>query len=125
MPDVRNHQPCRDVDANEDLRDFNRRPPTRVGVQREAYVLERASTAIKVPEYTNVIREPSDSRLATSPIPLAPCSLAALTLLVIAQGSLLPSYSDPAGGACPDRRLVDEERNEPTSSTEIGLLCQP
>jgi hypothetical protein len=114
MPDMSNHQACRDVEANEDLSTFNRRSPTRLGVQREAYVLKRASAAMKVPEHANVIREPSDSRLATSPIPLAPGSLVALTSPVIAQGSLLPSYSGPAGGACPDRRPRDEDSNEPT-----------
>jgi hypothetical protein len=105
MPDMSNHQACRDVEANEDLSAFNRRPPTRLGVIGHA----------------NVIREPSDSRLATPPIPLAPGSAVALTPPVIAQGSLLPSHSGPAGGACPDRRPLDEDSNEPTSSTDNQL----
>lgn len=121
MPDVSNHQACRDVESNEDLSDFNRRPPTRSGVQREAYVPESASAVMKVPGHANVLRQPSNSRLATSPIPLAPCSLAALTVPVIAQGSLIFSPSDPARGACPDRRPADEESNAPTSLTDDQL----
>jgi len=118
MPDGSNHRACRGVEASEDLSDFNRRPPTRLRVKREAYVLERASATLKVPEHANVIREPSDSRLAIPPIPLAPSSLVALTSPVIAQGSLLPSYSGPAGGACPGRRPLNAEINKLTSSTE-------
>jgi hypothetical protein len=72
MPDMSNHQACRDIEANKDLSAFNRRPPTRLGVIGHA----------------NVIREPPDSRLATPPIPLAPGSAVALTPPVIAQGSL-------------------------------------
>lgn len=102
---MRNHQACRDVEANEGLSAFNGRPPTRLGV----------------PGHANVIREPSDSRLATPPIPLAPGSLVALTSPVIAQGSLLPSHSGPAGGACPDRRPLEEDSNEPTSSKDDQL----
>jgi hypothetical protein len=100
-----NHQTYCDVEANKDVSDYNRRLPTRLGV----------------PGYINIIRKPSDSRLATPLIPLAPSSLIALTSPVIAQGSLLLSYSGPAGGACPDRRLLDEEIKKQTSSTEDQL----
>jgi len=68
MPDMSNHQAYRDVEANEDLSAFNRRPPIRLGV----------------PGHTNVTRELSDSRLATPLTPLAPGSLITLTSPVTA-----------------------------------------
>jgi hypothetical protein len=116
-----NHQACRDVEANGDSSAFNGRPRTTFGVQRGAHAIERASAAMKVPGHTNVIREPSDSHLATSSIPLAPGSPVASISPVAAQGSLLPSQSDPAGGACPDQRPLDEDSNEPTSSADDQL----
>ncbi|KAH8782168.1 hypothetical protein BGZ57DRAFT_926153 [Hyaloscypha finlandica] len=108
MPDMSNHQACRGVEANEDSSAFNGRPPTRLGV----------------PGHANVTREPSDSRLATPPTPLALGSLVALTSPVTAQGSLLPSHSGSAGGACPDRRPLDEDSNEPTTTQRTDALLE-
>jgi hypothetical protein len=105
MPDMSNYQGYCNIKANKDLSAFNRRPPIRLGVIG----------------YTNVICEPSDSCLVIPPIPLAPGSAIALTPPVIAQGSLLPSHSGPAGGAYPDRRLLDKDSNKPTSSTDNQL----
>ena len=121
MPNTSNHQACRDVESNMDLSSFNGRSPTREGVQRQAYVPERASAAMKAPKHANAIRDPSDSGLATSPTPLAPDSLVALTSPVIAQGSFLPSHSGPTGGSWPGRRPLSENSNEPTSSTDRQL----
>jgi hypothetical protein len=111
-----NHQAYRDVEANRDLSAFNRRPPTIFGVQRGAHTLERASSTIKVPRHANVIREPSVSHLATSPIPLASGSPITSISPVTAQDPLLPSHSGPASGACPDQRPLNEDSNKPTSS---------
>jgi hypothetical protein len=121
MPDMSNHHACRDVEANKDPNAFNTRSPTRLGVQQAMYAPERAGAVIKVPEHANVNREPPDSRMATSPIPLAPGSLIVLTSPVIAQGLLLPTHLGPAGGACPDRTLLGENSIEPTPSMDNQL----
>jgi hypothetical protein len=123
MPDISNHQSYCDVKANKELNAFNRRSPMRLGVQQGAYVPERASAAIKVPEHTNVICELSDSCQAMSSILLTPGSLVALTLPVITQGSLLPFYSGPARGTCSDWRSLGKNSNKPATSLTYDQLA--
>lgn len=119
MSDMSKYQACRDVETRGDLSTFNGRPSTTFGVQRQAHAQETASAAMKLPGHATVIREPSDSHLATPPIPSAPGSPVASM-----QGSPLPSHSGTAGGACPDRRQPDEDSIEPTSSAD-GQLALP
>ncbi|CZR66021.1 uncharacterized protein PAC_15921 [Phialocephala subalpina] len=109
MPNMSRDQACRDIETSKGLSIL---PPIVFGVQRQAHVLERASTAMK-------IREPSHSHRATSPIPSALGSPIASM-----QGSLLLSHSGPARGAWPDRRQPDEDSIVPNSSTD-GQLALP